>query len=233
MNAPGYSRIPSELRYWITFLSKALPKRSTFTFVELLVGALLTQSGFVTDAYSSIGMRNHWTSYYKWLQKGQWSWVVLSRQFVRLVLSVIKFDVVHLEIDDTLTLRASKKAPASQIHHQHGNKPNLAEFVRGQCWVSLAVIAKRANGDAIALPALSRLIPSVTNTGKLVAANTLIRSVFRLFQDMKVRVLVDSWYMRRCFIEATVARGFMFRMNGMSRAHGCAGATNCYWASKN
>ena len=208
MNAPGYGRIPGELSHWITFLSKALPLRSTFTFVELLVGALLTQSGFVTDAYSSIHMRNHWTSYYKWLQEGKWSWLALSRQFVRLVLSVLKFDVVYLAIDDTLTLRASKKAPASQIHHQHGNKPNLAQFVRGQCWVSLAMITRRTNGDAVALPALSRLIPSVSNTGKLVAAKTLIRSVYRLFEGMKVRVLVDSWYMRRCFIEAMIARGF-------------------------
>jgi hypothetical protein len=55
---------------------------------------------------------------------------------------------------------------------------------------------------------LSRLIPSASNTGKLVAANTLIRSVYRLFQGVKVRVLVDSWYMRRCFIESMQKRGF-------------------------
>ncbi|WP_419637145.1 hypothetical protein, partial [Thiolapillus sp.] len=40
----------------------------------------------------------------------------------------VKQEVIHLVIDDTLTLRASKKAPGSQIHHQHGNKPNLAQF---------------------------------------------------------------------------------------------------------
>jgi len=43
----------------------------------------------------------------------------------------------------------------------------------------------------VALPMLSRLIPSVCNKGKLIAANTLIRSVYRLFQGVKVRVLVD------------------------------------------
>jgi len=43
-----------------------------------------------------------------------------------LALKIVKEYVVYLAIDDTLTLRASKKAPASQIHHQHGNKPNLA-----------------------------------------------------------------------------------------------------------
>jgi hypothetical protein len=115
---------------------------------------------------------------------------------------------VHLVIDDTLTLRASKKAPGSRVHHQHGNKPNLASFVRGQCWVSLAMIVKRTDKAPVALPVLSRLIPSAGNTGKLMGANTLIRSVYRLFQGIKVRVLVDSWYMRRGFIKSMQQRGF-------------------------
>ena len=208
MNARGYGRIPSELCHWITFLCRALPPRSIATFIELLIGAMLTPTGFVTDAWLMLNMRNHWTSYYKWLQKGKWSWLALARQFVRLVLANIQCEVVHLAIDDTLTLRASKKAPGSQIHHQHGNKPNLASYVRGQCWVSLAMIVKRADTTPVALPMRSRWIPSASNTGKLVAANTLIRSVYRLFQGVKVRVLVDSWYMRRCFIESMQQRGF-------------------------
>lgn len=208
MNAKGYSRIPRELCYWITFLCRALPPRSAGTFVELLIGAMLTPTGFVTEAYLMLDMRNHWTSYYKWLQQGKWSWLALARQFVLLALKTCQQEVVHLVIDDTLTLRASKKAPGSQIHHQHGNKPNLARYVRGQCWVSLAMIVGRLDGIPIALPILSRLIPSAGNTGKLVAAQTLIRAVYRLFSGSKVRVLADSWYMRRRFIHAMVARGF-------------------------
>jgi hypothetical protein len=169
---------------------------------------MLTPTGFVTDAWLMVNMRNHWTSYYKWLQKGKWSWLALARQFVRLALITIKCDVVHLAMDDTLTLRASTKAPGSQIHHQPGHKPNLARFVRGQCWVSLAMIVRRADKAPVALPLLSRLIPGAGNTGKLVAANTVIRSVYRLFQGPKVRVLVDSWYMRRVFIESMQRRGF-------------------------
>ena len=208
MNAKGYHRIPCELCYWITFLCKALPPRSIGTFIELLIGAMLTPTGFVTDVYLMLNMQNHWTSYYKWLQKGKWSWLALARQFVRLALTVVNYDAVHLVIDDTLTLRASKKAPGSKIHHQHGNKPNLASFVRGQCWVNLAMVVMRTDKEPVALPVLSRLIPSASNTGKLVAANTLLRSVYRLFQGVKVRVLVDSWYMRRCFIKAMQGRGF-------------------------
>ncbi len=121
---------------------------------------------------------------------------------------MIHQEVVHLAIDDTLTLRASKQAPGSQIHHQQGNKPNLATYVRGQCWLTLAMIVQRADKAPLALCLLSRLIPSAGNTGKLVAANTLMRSVCRLFQGLKVRVLVDSWYMRRRFIASILQRGF-------------------------
>ena len=72
MDAKGYSRIPRELCYWITFLAEALPLRSVGTFIELLIGAMLTPAGFVTEAYLVVTMRNHWSSYYKWLQKGRW-----------------------------------------------------------------------------------------------------------------------------------------------------------------
>lgn len=208
MNANGYSTIPSELFDWITFLSQALPSRSVRTFIELLIGAMLTGSGFVTEAYQAANMVNHWTSYYKWLQHGRWSWLALARQFTRLALRVIKTDVIHLVIDDTVVLRASTKAPASQLHHQHGNKPNLAPFVRGQCWVSLAMIARRMDNASMALPLLCRLIPSSGNTGKLIAATTLIRGVYQLFSGIKVRVLVDSWYMRRRFIDSMLRREF-------------------------
>ncbi|HDH15602.1 MAG TPA: transposase, partial [Gammaproteobacteria bacterium] len=46
---------------------------------------MLTPTGFVTDAYLMLNMSRHWTSYYKWLQKGKWSWLALARQFVRLI----------------------------------------------------------------------------------------------------------------------------------------------------
>lgn len=208
MNTTGYSRIPRELFYWITFLSKVLPPRSVGTFIELLMGAMLTSTGFVTDAYLMLDMSRHWTSYYKWLQKGRWSWLALARQFTRLVMRVIKADIIYLTIDDTLTLRASKKAPASQIHHQHGNKPNLSQYVQGQCWVSLAWVVQHKDKRHVALPLLTHLIPGISNTGKLIAANTLIRSIYRIFKGRTVRVLVDSWYMRRIFIESMLKRQF-------------------------
>ena len=203
----GYGGIPRPLCDWITFLSQALPARSVGTFLELLIGAMLTPAGFVTEAYLVLGMRNHWTSYYKWLQQGKWSWLGLTRQFVRLVLQVVGPEEVHLVVDDTVVLRASKKAPGSQIHHQHGNKPNLAQYVRGQCWVSLAWVTGKGS-RFLALPLLSRLVPAAGNRGKLVAANTLIRAVYRLLRERPVRVLADCWYMRRPFIEATLSRGF-------------------------
>ncbi|WP_419648329.1 hypothetical protein [Thiolapillus sp.] len=47
-------------------MAEALPLRSVGTFIELLIGAMLTPAGFVTEAYLVVTMRNHWSSYYKW-----------------------------------------------------------------------------------------------------------------------------------------------------------------------
>ncbi len=84
MDAKGYASIPRELCYWITILGNALPPRSIATFIALLIGAMLAPSGFVTNSYLMGNMRNHWTSYYKWLQQGRWSWLTLARQFCTL-----------------------------------------------------------------------------------------------------------------------------------------------------
>jgi hypothetical protein len=82
------------------------------------------------------------------------------------VIQQVGGEIIYRAIDDTLVLRSSMKAPASQIHHQYGNKPNLARFVRGQCWGTLAQIAMREKGSSITIPLLSRLVPPPAgNTG--------------------------------------------------------------------
>ncbi len=67
--------------------------------------------------------------------------------------------------------------------------------------ISLCWFFRGSLGETIALPLLSRLMPSTGNTEQLVVANTLVWAVYRLFQEVKVRVLVDSWFMRHRFIE--------------------------------
>lgn len=209
MNTNGYGNIPGELFHWITFLTQALPLRSIKTFVELLIGAILTPSGFVCATYLRVSMRNHWGSYHKWLETGKWSWVKLGQRFTALVLTLHNEAVIHLVIDDTLTLRASKKAPASQIHHQHGHKPNLAGYVLGQCWVSLACIIVRPDKQSVAVPLMMRLLPSLGNTGKLIGARTLIRAIQKpLKSEKRVRVLLDSWYMRATLIQYLLAQQY-------------------------
>ena len=67
MGNKGYGSIPGSLFECITSLARALPVRSVPTFIELLIGAMLTQTGFVTG----LGWRSppcgNWSAYYKWL----------------------------------------------------------------------------------------------------------------------------------------------------------------------
>jgi hypothetical protein len=147
MDTKGYGRIPPVLCRWISFLAHALPWRSVPTFVELLIGAMLSRRGFVTEAWLTVHAQRHWTSYYKWLQQGRWSWVRLGQAQGRLLCSQFACRVWYWVIDDSVTCRALSKAPASGYHYNHSRKPNRPAHVRGQGWVNLsAVLRSRSAG---------------------------------------------------------------------------------------
>ena len=149
-------------------------------------------------------MRLHWFSYYKWLQKGVWSWRQLALQFLQLVLQHHdKTEKVRdFIIDDTLVLRSSKKAPGSQKHHQHGQKTNLATYVLSQSWVHLSMVLKRTHSDTFtSVPVMARLMGMPGQTTKLNAAKALLRAIYTSIKNGDNRVLVDCWYRRQTFIE--------------------------------
>lgn len=203
----GYCHIPRILFDFITFLSSALPLRSVPTFIELVVGAMITQAGFVTEAWLAINPMRHWTSYYKWLQKGKWSWVALGIQMTRLVVKFFIQPVCYLIIDDTLIYRSSRKAPGCTIHHQHGSKVNRPRYARGQCWVNLAFSLCQGT-KTVAIPLLARLMRVNGNSSKLTAAQVLLRVVAPVFENKKVIVLLDSWYMRWPLIRFLLGHNF-------------------------
>ncbi len=105
MGNKGYCTIPRTLFENITFLARALPIRSVPTFIELLVGAMITQSGFVIGAWLAINPLRTWTSYYKWLQEGKWSWVALGVQLAKMVVRFYPQPKWFLIFDDTFIYR--------------------------------------------------------------------------------------------------------------------------------
>jgi hypothetical protein len=203
----GYQHIPQVFFLFITFLTISLPIRSVPTFIELLVGAMLTQAGFVTQAWLAVNMHRHWTSYYKWLQKGKWSWVKLGIQMAKLLITFFpKQQKWFLVIDDTIIYRNSKKAPGSKINHQHGSKANRPKYVRGQNWVSLASVVTKGLSTA-AIPLLFRMMRLDGNTSKLDAAKVLIRAILPVFAAKNTCLLIDSWYMRGKLILYALEKG--------------------------
>ena len=203
----GNCRIPEILLELINFIAESLPARSIPTFIELMMGAMLTKSGFVTDAILAINAVRNWTTYYKWIQKGKWSWLALGRRTAEMVLKFFPSRRNLLIVDDTIVYRSSSKAPGSAIYHQHGNKPNRPKYARGQCWVTMAMsIGPWAKNTAV--PLLSRLMREDGNSGKLVAAATLLRSVAGIFKGNATYVLADAWFMKWPFIKQVFEYGF-------------------------
>jgi hypothetical protein len=202
----GYRHIPQVFFLFITFLTISLPIRSVPTFIELLIGAMLTQAGFVTQAWLAVNMHRHWTSYYKWLQKGKWSWVKLGTQMAKLIIAFFPKQQWFLIIDDTIIYRNSKKAPGSKINHQHGSKANRPKYVRGQNWVSLASVVTKGLSTA-AIPLLFRMMRLDGNTSKLDAAKVLLKAILPVFAAEKTCLLIDSWYMRGTLILYALGKG--------------------------
>lgn len=90
--------------------------------------------------------------------------------------------VWHFIIDDTLVLRASKKALGVALHHPHGNKLNQVDYVRAQGWVALAVVVRHQ-----AIPLLMRLA-GTSNHGKFSTAHSLLRVLAGYFRVTAGRV---------------------------------------------
>lgn len=59
-----------------------------------------------------------------------------------------------------------------------------------------------------AIPILSRLMRVKGNGSKLSAAKTLIRVIGPVFANLRVRLLLDSWYMRCILLRAAFGAGF-------------------------
>ena len=210
MENKGYSTIPRILFESITFLARVLPVRSVPTFIELLIGAMLTQAGFVTEAWLAINPLRSWSAYYKWLQHGKWSWVALGVQLARLAVTSFPQPIWFLIFDDTFIYRASRKAPGSGIYHQHSNKANRPQYARGQNWVTMALSITGVKTHA-AVPLLSRLMRSGGKTSKLQAAKTLLRVIAPVFlgqEKGKTFCLLDSWFMKWPFLKYVLELGF-------------------------
>ena len=181
---------------WINFIWKAIPVRLRPSMLELLFGAMICKKGHVTTALLAIRYKLSWTSYFKVIEKGRYCWLLIAKQWFKLILHVLHEQRLLVAIDDFLTPRASKKAPSVGLHFDHAKKPNRPRFIWGQMRVSLAVIGSK-DKKTVALPLLLRLMRTVGNTNKLNAAWLLMKIVLHWKpKKLPTTALIDAWYMK-------------------------------------
>ena len=194
---------------WINFIVTALPKRVIRTYTELLIGAIVSGSGHITQALLAVGHQRHYTTYYWLLENGRWSWLSIMRQLVTLIMRFFPRKQWHLIIDDFICPRVSHKAPHVKYHCEHSQKPNRPRYLWGQQWVALG-LSLRWGKVIAALPLLLKLHKYVGNGTKLSTAVSLISQVAPLFRQQKeaiVRCLVDAWYMKAPFVLPLLQQG--------------------------
>lgn len=186
---------------WLTFLVRSLPPKSIPTLVELIIGAMISASGHVSDAILAIKSDYNWTTYYKMIQAGKFKWTDIVKNLT-LLLSEIFNDRVVLAIDDTLVLRTSEKAPGADVHFDHAAPKNRNRFVLSQLFVSIFFIARDKFQRNHAFPLCMMLAPKDGNSSKLRIALFLARTAWRWLAAKKRQVLLlcDSWYMKSSLI---------------------------------
>lgn len=121
------------LHHWITFLAYALPLWSVSPWIEQVVGALLNQRGWVTAAYLAIAAPQHWTSYYKWLQQGRWSWLRVGQYLAVLLRCGFPRRSWYLVVDDSINCRTSPQAPSRGQHHPY-SRPEVIIQAYARRW---------------------------------------------------------------------------------------------------
>jgi len=187
---------------WLNFIFAALPVRIITTYAELLIGAIISGSGHITDALLAVGHQKHFSTYYRLIEKAKWSWLKVAKQLIRLIVTFFPRVEWNLIIDDFTCPRSSKDAPGAKYHHEHGQKPNRPSYIWGQQWVALG-LSLTWGKMCVSLPLLLRLHKYVGNKTKITTALTLVRAVLSLFRETgkeKIRCLVDAWYMKRTLI---------------------------------
>ena len=186
---------------WLNFIIQAVPVRLVATFAELLIGALISGSGHISDALFHVGHQKHYSTYYWFLRHGKWSWVKVNIKLIELITTCFPRPELNLILDDFICPRSSKKAPHAKYHHEHSQKPNRPKYIWGQQWLALSIAINWGKLQA-ALPILLRIHKKVGNSTKLSRGVMLISFVYPLLQRCcgNIRCLVDAWYMKAPFI---------------------------------
>lgn len=196
------SLIQTIIVLWINFILVAVPPRLIGTYAELLIGALMSGSGHITEALFQVGHKKHFSTYYWLIEKGKWAWLKLIKQLIKLIVTFFPRNEWNLMIDDFVCPRSSEMAPHAKYHYDHSKKPNRPKYIFGQQWLALGVSLSWGKLCA-SLPILLRLHKSVGNRTKLTNAVTMVQYVLPLFRKKGaevIRCLVDSWYMKAPFI---------------------------------
>lgn len=203
------SSLQALLVLWLNFVLLAVPVRVVCTYAELLIGAIISGSGHVTEALLAVGHQKHFSTYYWLIDHATWSWLKVAKQLIRLIVRCFPRLEWNLIVDDFICPRASKKAPEAKYHHEHSRKPNRPNYIWGQQWVALG-LSLTWGKMCVALPLILRLHKEIGNGTKLTTARGLVRAVlasFRKTGEEKIRCLVDAWYMKGPFVLPLLKRG--------------------------
>src|SRR5687768_8860767 len=167
---------PATLCRWVGEIVQSSPPAARLTLLELIVGALLSSGGHVTQAFLALTPRLGWQAYHWMLERGRFRLLGLVGALCAIVRREIAARRCFVVIDDTLAPRVSARAPGAAVRFDHAAKANRPAFLLCQGFVTLsAVVPCRDRPRSV--PLVTNLCRSRGHAGKIAMAKGLLRAV--------------------------------------------------------
>ena len=199
--------------------------------LAILVAGMMLASGRRTASswFAAAGVRDDWDRFYDCLGSVGRCFKKLSAVVLGCVLKTV-FTItgagtqrVLLAIDDTPTARYWRHVEGAGVHHDPTPGPAGSEFLYGNNWVTLALLAAHPLWGVIALPLMSLLYVRRINVPKLAATYSwvfrtkhhlavelvewFLKTIDSLELTRQVWVVVDGAYAARPFIIPLCQKG--------------------------
>ena len=199
----------------IYFFLQDFSKKSIPPISEIITALLCSYSAHISNAFLVYNLKNHFTSYYKIINKCKFNYLsIYKRIFLFVIHFILHSNInIYLCLDDTFSPRFSKKAPYSHIINKKG------QYLLAQVRIVISIIIAFNDKKIFSIPILTKLVnyhskekknqKNKYNTTKLTNALAMLRFILSWTNNKfckKFVLLTDAWYMRGNFLIDAVRR---------------------------
>jgi hypothetical protein len=162
-------------------------------------------------------LARHWTNFYRFLRSPAWGTTEVAQRLFTLCLLVCQKadERVFVAVDDTVCQKQGKHFAGLGVHHDPMNKHSARHLWHGHCFVCLALLARQAGQQTVALFLACALYVSRKACPQGQVFATKLQLAARMVADLPavapLIVVAEGAYAKQPFVQALEKSGrFVF-----------------------